>query len=99
MKQRYCNTVQEYICKGFAAVTPPPLTDNTPLWFLSPQPVLNLNNWDKVRVLFECVAQYKGLSLNNVLKQGPKLTDNQFGVITCIQKECTGNVAAMFYLV
>ena len=46
------------------------------VWYLPHHPVFNSNKPDKVRVVFDCAAQYNGKSLNSELLQGPDLHCN-----------------------
>lgn len=56
----------------------------------------------KLRVVFDCGAEYKGTSLNHHLLQGPNLTSSLLGVLTRFRQEpiaFMGDVEAMFYQV
>ena len=57
------------------------------VWYLPHHPVVNSNKPDKVRVVFDCAAQYNGKSLNSEILQGPDLTNNLVGVLTRFRKE------------
>ena len=56
----------------------------------------------KIRVVFDCSAKYQGKSLNDLLLNGPDLTNNLFGVLTRFQQERIALMAVielMFYQV
>ena len=48
---------------------------------------MNPNKPDKLRVVFDCAAQYNGVSLNSQLLQGPVLTNNLMGVLIRFREE------------
>ena len=51
------------------------------LWYLPHHPVFTANKPEKIRVVFDCAAQYHGVSLNSQLLQGPDLTNSLFRVL------------------
>ena len=48
---------------------------------------------EKVRVVFDCAAKFKGASLNVKLLQGPDLTNGLLGVIIRFRQEPVAMVA------
>ena len=57
---------------------------------------------DKVRVVFDCSAKHRDVSLNDQLLQGPDLTNSLVGVLTRFREEPVALIAdieAMFYQV
>ena len=55
---------------------------------------------DKLRVVFDCSAKYKGQSLNDHLLQGPNLTNTLIGVLCRFRKEPIAfmcDIEAMFH--
>ena len=56
-------------------------------WYLPHHPVVSPHKPDKVRVVFNCPAVYKGTSLNKQLYQGPDLTNRLKGVLLRWRKE------------
>ena len=57
---------------------------------------------NKLRVVFDASLKYKGLCLNDVLYQGPDLTNNLLGVLLRFREEkiaVMGDIEKMFYAV
>jgi hypothetical protein len=57
---------------------------------------------EKVRVVYDCAATYRGTSLNQQLTQGPNNTNQLLGVLSRFRQERVGLVAdieAMFHQV
>lgn len=50
---------------------------------------------EKVRVVFDCAAQFAHTSLNRQLLQGPDLTNNIVEVLTSFRQEFVGLVAVI----
>ena len=57
------------------------------VWYLTHHPVMNPNKADNVRVVFDCAAQYNGVSLNSRLLHYPGLTNNLVGVLARFRQE------------
>ena len=51
------------------------------VWYLLHHPVINPNK-EKIRIVFDCAAEYGGVSLNSRVHQGPELTNKLVGVLT-----------------
>ena len=63
---------------------------------------MNPNKPDKLRVVFDCAAQYNGVSLNSQLLQGPDLTNNLVGVLIRFREEpiaIMADIEGMFHQV
>ena len=93
--EKYTATVVDYITRGYAEKIP---TDElTPVdrlvWYLPHHPVVHPNKPEKVRVVFDCVAEYKGTSLNQQLLQGPDLANPLVGVLIRFREEPVALVA------
>lgn len=57
---------------------------------------------EKLRVVFDCSAEYNGMSLNKALMQGPDLVNNLVSVLTRFRNDeiaIVADVEAMFYQV
>ncbi|XP_068723574.1 uncharacterized protein [Montipora capricornis] len=57
-------------------------------WYLPHHPVFHPQKPDKVRVVFDCSAKYRGSSLNDQLLQGPDLTSTLVGVLKRFRQDC-----------
>ena len=102
LHQRYTETVQDYIAKGYAQEVNHIDTHSKHIWYLPHHPVINVNKPGKVRVVFDCAATYDSISLNSQLLQGPTLMNNLVGVLIRFRKEqiaLAADIEAMFYQV
>ena len=78
----YKATMESYLNKGHARKVPDDelKTEERPLWYLPHHPVFNKPG--KTRVVFDCAAKFRGVSLNDQLLSGPDLTNSIIGVLT-----------------
>jgi len=77
-------------------------TQSERIWYIPHHAVFNPHKPDKVRVVFNCPASYRGTSLNQQLLQGPDLANHLQGVLLRWRKEpiaVTADIEAMFYQV
>jgi len=80
LHEKYAATMTDYIDKGYAKeITDSEVTDRT--LYLPHHPVTNENKPGKVRVVFDCAAKFRDVSLNSKLLQGPDLTKSLVGVL------------------
>lgn len=73
-----------------------------PLWYLPHHPVMHPLKPEKVRVVFDCAAQFAQTSLNQQLLQSPDLTNCIVGVLSCFRQETVGLIVdtqSMFHQV
>ena len=101
---KYNMTMNEYIEQHHAERVPTnelcPV--DHPLWYLSHHPVMHPLKPEKVRVVFDCTAQFAQTSLNKQLLQGPELTNRIEGVLSCFRQETVGltaDIQSMFHQV
>ncbi|XP_078361599.1 uncharacterized protein LOC144645962 [Oculina patagonica] len=69
-------------------------------WFLPHHSVFHPKKPGKVRVVFDCAAKYRGVSLNDVPLQGPDMTNTLIGVLPRFRQEriaIMADVESMFY--
>ena len=81
LHQRYTEEVDKLIEKGFVE---PVTSDTSPhgmTWYLPHHPVLNPNEPDKVRIVFDCASKFAGVSLNDRVSSDPDLTNKLLGVL------------------
>ena len=91
---KYVNVMETYINKGYAMPVPNDrLISSNINWYLPHHPVLNPRKPEKVRVVFDCAAKHKGISLNDALYQGPVLTNTLVGVLIRFRKNPIALVA------
>lgn len=86
---RYTTNMNEYLSKGHAAkLTSGELlpTEEKFVWYLPHHPVFHPRKPGKVRVVFDCAANFLGVSLNDMLLQGPDLNNNLIGVLMRFRK-------------
>ncbi|XP_066923456.1 uncharacterized protein [Clytia hemisphaerica] len=71
-------------------------------WYIPHHGVYHPRKPDKIRVVFDCSAKFKDISLNSMLLQGPDLTNQLVGVLSRFRKEPVGffgDIEKMFYRV
>ena len=99
----YKTTINDMIKKGYAERVPEEELDGQPgrTWYIPHHGVCHPKK-NKLRVVYDCAASYKGVSLNKELLQGPDLTSSLHGVIMRFRKEpiaLMGDIEAMFHQV
>jgi len=71
--------MKEIISKGYAKHSPDDTDVNC--WYIPHHGVFHPKKPDKIRVVFDCSAEWKGTSLNKQLLSGPDLTNLLIGVL------------------
>ena len=83
LKPKYVSELNQLLNKGYAE--PVPQDDlhraDGKVWYLPHHPVLNPKKPEKCRIVFDCAAKHNGTSLNDVVHQGPDLTNKLIGVL------------------
>ena len=97
----YKDFMEEMVTKGYAKPvdTPPPAGKT---WYIPHFSVYDPNKPGKIRVVFDCSAEYKGVSLNQQLISGPDLANQLIGVLMRFRQEQVAIIAdieKMFYQV
>ena len=72
------------------------------VWYIPHYPVLNPNKRDKVRIVYDCAAKSKGVSLNEKLMKGPDLVNRLVGVLLRFRNEriaIVSDITGMFHQV
>ena len=76
LHRKYMDGMNDLLKKGYAM--PIPKKDvhrnSGKVWYLPHHPVINPNK-EKIRIVFDCAAEYNGISLNSKVRQGPDLTN------------------------
>lgn len=76
--------------------------DDGKVWYLPHHSVTHPQKPEKVRVVLDCAAKYRGVSLNATVLQGPDLTSQLIGVLTRFREEhccLLSDVESMYYQV
>ena len=99
LRRSYVETVQNYIENDYAREVPVESIPCDVVWYLLHNAVKHPRK-GKVRVVFDCSAKTKGLSLNDVLLQGPDLANSLVGVLLRFRMEpvaSVSDIASMFH--
>ena len=90
---RYAETMHMYIERSYAESVLKSTGAGGRHRFLPHHPVMNPNKPEKVRIVFDCASRCCGVSLNDLLMQGPQLMNNLVSVLTRFRLENTALVA------
>ena len=100
--QRYRENMQAYIDAGYAEKAP----DNTGVkgltWYIPHHAVFSAKKPGKLRIVFDCAAEYKGISINKAVHRGPDLTNKLLGVLLRFREKpfvIVADVEAMYHQV
>ena len=102
LKQRYKETIDVDVQKGFVRILDEAELENTKSdlqWYVPHLPVLNPNKPDKVRRVCNAASKFGGVSLNDNLMAGPDLLQSLIGIIFRFREKqiaLTADVEAMF---
>ncbi|XP_053398193.1 uncharacterized protein LOC123532323 [Mercenaria mercenaria] len=101
-RTRYTTFIKDMIRNGHAEKIPEDDMERQDgrVWYIPHHGVYHPQKPDKIRVVFDCSAQYKNKSLNSHLLQGPDLTSNLIGVLCRFRKEAvpfTCDIQQMFH--
>lgn len=79
----YKSSMDEVIAKGYAEKVPESqmVTEDGKVWYIPHHGVFHPKKPEKLRVVYDCSAKFKGESLNDHLLSGPDLTNNLVGVL------------------
>ncbi|XP_068205264.1 uncharacterized protein [Palaemon carinicauda] len=98
-RQQYTAFMNKLFEKGYAYKIPDDEVNKIPVWYLPHHAVFHPKK-GKIRVVFDCSAKFEGVSLNDVLLQGPNLTNSLTGVLIRFRQEVyafIGDIEAMFF--
>ncbi|XP_052407932.1 uncharacterized protein LOC127953079 [Carassius gibelio] len=101
--EEYNNFLADVISNGYAEEVPKHQleTPTGKVWYIPHHGVYHPRK-GKLRVVFDCGAEYKGISLNSQLLQGPNLTSSLVGVLMRFRQEqvaIMADIKAMFHQV
>ena len=99
LKEKYSTAIQEYLDSGYAEHVPENAPEPTHgVWYIPHHGVSNPNK-AKLRVVFDCAAQYRGKSLNDYLYQGPDFMNSLVGILIRFREKpfaIAADIKAMF---
>jgi len=101
-RDHYRTFMNDMVEKGYAERVPADSLDRKDgrVFYIPHHGVYNPNKPGKIRVVFDCSAQFKGESLNKHLLQGPDLTNTLVGVLCRFRKDRVAvlcDIEQMFY--
>ena len=99
LKAMYTAGIQEMFQKGYAEEVDEKLSSPGKVWYVPHHGVSHSNKPNKVRVVFDCSARYKDISLNEVVYQGPDLTNKLMGVLQRFRQDeiaLTADIEGMY---
>ena len=100
---QYKDGIQSLLDDGYAERVPDDELCRTDgrVWYLPHHGVVNPSK-EKIRIVFDCAARYRQISLNSQVMQGPDLTNNLLGVLTRFRTHPVAfmaDIEAMFHQV
>ena len=101
LKDKYTDVIKLYLSKGYAKqVDSDAQNEQSKIaWYLPHHPVINPHK-SKMRVVFDCAAKYRGISLNDQQVRGSDLMNSLIGVLIRFRKErivMAADVEQMFH--
>ena len=98
LKQKYVSTLNSYISNGHVQLTSAYELTKSGCYLLH-HPVFHPHRPDKVKIMFDCAAQYNNCSLNKQLIKGLDFLNSLVGVLTRFRMEkvaVVGDIEQMF---
>ena len=100
LRQKYVEVIETYLKNNYARLVPlDELKASTAVWTLPHFPVYHSRK-SKVRIVFDCAAKWRGVSLNDMLMQGPDLVSSLVGALLRFRRESialTTDIKCMFH--
>ena len=95
LHSKYKDTLEDYIANNHARKVPGDqlLPQGKLLWYLPHHSVVHPQKPGKVRVVFDCAAKYRDVSLNEQLLKGPDMTNNLVGVLLRFRQDTVAVMA------
>ena len=96
-REDYIEFMKKMIDNGYAEKVPqtsestgdqPETSRRKNVWYIPHHGVYHPKKPNKIRVVFDCAAEYENESLNKHMLQGPDLTNNLTGVLCCVRIRC-----------
>jgi hypothetical protein len=104
IREEYRMNMSSLISKNYAEQVPAAELQGPPgkVWYIPHHCVRHPKKPNKMRIVFDCAASFQGIALNDVLLQGPNLTNNLIGVLLRFRQgrnAITSDIEAMFHQV
>jgi hypothetical protein len=102
LAKKYKSGIEDLLQKGYAEKVHDATSSVARVWYLPHHPVMNKFKPGKVRIVFDCAAQFRGRSLNDYVFQGPDMTNRLLGVLLRFRQDniaLMADIDAMFYQV
>ena len=102
-RSHYVEFMSKVIQNGYAEKVPQgtdPKEGSKSVWYIPHHEVYHPKKPNKIRVVFDCSAQFESESLNKHLLQGPDLTNNLMGVLCRFRRKPVAlicDIEAMFH--
>lgn len=100
LRRRYADEMRALLADGYAEPVEQQEGPEGRTWYLPHHPVFNPNKPDKTRIVFDCAAQYQGVSLNSRVSQGPPLMNDMVGILLRFRQGAVAvaaDIEKMFY--
>ena len=102
--ERYVEGMKATLDEGYAEEVPAASLDRDDgkVWYIPHHPVQHPRKPDKVRIVYDCSAKFGGVSLNDVVWQGPDLTHKLISVLLKFRQgpiAIMADIKGMFYQV
>ena len=82
VEKEYQNTIETYVQKAYLSKVPETEAPPPEIRYLPNFPIVKMSKFTtKVRIVFDCSARCNGVSLNDVIRAGPKLQRELFDVL------------------
>ena len=94
--------IQDYIDDGYAEKASESTTTAGMTWYIPHHAVFSPKKPDKLRIVFDCSAKFRGTSLNDQIHQGPDFTNKLIGVLLRFREKpvaIVADVQAMYHQV
>lgn len=104
LHEQYRIAMNDMMDKGYAEPVQSDITSDSQniQWYLPHHAVKNKNKPDRIRVVFDCSAQYGNISLNQNVMRGPDFINKLIGVLLRFRQEPVAIIAdvdSMFHMV
>nr|XP_054773349.1 uncharacterized protein LOC129281437 [Lytechinus pictus] len=101
LQEKYKDGMEDLVQKGYAEEVMDDAEKQQGAWYIPHHPVFHPKK-GKLRIVFDCASKFRGKSLNDVVMQGPDLTNNLLGVLLRFRQSpiaIMGDIASMFHQV